>query len=328
MPTLGAFRRRIPAVLTLLVLLGPVGAAAAADNLLLRLATAEREGVYYPAGGAICRLLNIGRFDHGIRCLTLVTQGSIANLQGLRRGDYDLALVQSDAQYHAVHGSGPFRDGGSHPALRSVMALHGEAFTLVARRESDIRSVVDLQGKRVNVGPPNSGSRATLGVVLEAVGLSENDLALVAELPSSEQGRVLCDTTLDAVVYLVGHPNRAIAELARTCDVVLVPISGPAIDTLVAGHAYFRQIAVPGETYIGNPQTVTTIGPVATLVASVRTDTRAVYEIVRAVFDNLEAFKGMHPALADLDRQAMTRDGLTAPLHLGAIRYYRQHLLR
>ncbi len=327
MPTLGAFRRPITVALTVLALVAPIGTAAA-DNTLLRLATAEKEGVYYPAGGAICRFVNADRFEHGIRCLTLATQGSIANLQGLRRGVYDLALVQSDSQFHAVHGSDAFRDSGPNPALRSVLALHVEAFTLVARRDSNIQGVADLKGKRVNVGPPSSGSRATLTVLLAAVGLAEDDLALIAELPVSEQGGALCDTTLDAVIYLVGHPNRAIEELARDCDVVLVPISDPAFDALLDDHPYYRQTVIPGETYVGNPQSVRTIGTVATLVASVRTDARAVYETVRAVFDNLEAFKRMHPALANLDRQSMTRDGLTAPLHLGAIRYYRQHLLR
>ena len=327
MPTLGALWRPITVALTVLALVALTGTATA-ENTLLRLATAEKEGVYYPAGGAICGLVNADRFEHGIRCLTLATQGSIANLQGLRRGAYDLALVQSDAQFHAFHGSGAFRDSGANPALRSVFALHGEAFTLVARRDSDIQGIADLKGKRVNVGPPSSGSRAALSVLLAAVGLVEDDLALVAELSVSEQGSALCDTTLDAVIYLVGHPNKAIEELARDCDVVLVPISGPGIDALLEAHPYYRETVIPGETYIGNPQPVRTIGPVATLVASVRTDAHAVYEIVRAVFDNLEAFKRMHPALANLDRHSMTRDGLTAPLHLGAIRYYRQHLLR
>lgn len=298
------------------------------QSTLIRIATAGAHGIYYPAGGAICRLVNAGRFDHGIRCVAETSPGSVSNLRGVRSGEYDFAIVQSDWHYHAYRGSDAFEEAGRDRELRSVFSLHAEAFTVVARREAEIRSFADLKGKRVNVGAPGSGNRATLNVVLEAVGMTEADFALASELPTDDQARALCDGSLDAVILLVGHPNRAVEEMTKACQAVLVPVAGAVIDQLVEEHPYYLPAEIPGGLYAGDVETVKTFGLAATMVTSFRTDPRIVYEVARAVFENLDAFREMHPALAGLDRDKMIHEALTAPLHSGVVRYLAEQDLK
>jgi hypothetical protein len=307
---------------TLIGQLVSAGALSADRPALITIGTAGAAGIYYPAGGAICHLVNEGRFEHGIRCLAEITEGSISNLNALRAGNLDLALVQSDWQYHAVNGTDGFAEAGPDSELRSVFSLHQEPFTVVARRDSGIRQFSDLKGKRVNVGPAGSGSRATTEIVLAAMGWTTADFALATELPTEEQARALCDGKIDAVVFIVGHPNRSIQDMIKSCNAVLVPVTGPAIDLLVAEHPYYWDATIPRGMYEGTPEAIKTFGLGATLVASSRTNPLIVYEVVKAVFDNLEEFKKFHPALANLEKTRMVNDGLSAPIHPGALRYY------
>lgn len=299
-------------------------AAAETESRLITIGTAAKSGVYYPAGGAICRLVNENRSRHGVRCVTVSTEGSVANLQAVRTGELDFAVVQSDWQYHAVNGTAAFETSGPDTELRALFSLHAEPFTVVARPEAGIRSVADLKGKRVNVGSPGSGNRATAEIVLDAVGLKIDDLAGDAEFDSREQVRAMCGGELDAVISVVGHPNRSIRDMANSCDVALVPVSGPAIDGLVAANPYYWRTTIPGGLYAGNLESVETFGLGATVVTSVRTDPAVVYEVVKAVFGNFDDFKKLHPAFAFLDKKQMIENGLSAPLHAGALRYYRE----
>jgi len=310
-------------VVTLIGLLVSTGALSAdRPPALITIGTAGKAGIYYPAGGAICHLVNEDRFEHGIRCLAESTEGSIYNLQALRAGNLDLALVQSDWQYHALNGTDAFAEAGPDTGVRAVFSLHQEPLTVVARRDSGIRQFSDLKGKRVNVGPAGSGSRATTEIVLAAMGWTTADFALATELPTEEQARALCDDRIDAVIFIVGHPNRSIQDTITSCDAVLVPVTGPAIDLLVAEHPYYWDATIPRGTYEGTQEAVKTFGLGATLVASSRTHPLIVYEVVKAVFDNLEEFKKLHPALANLEKTRMVNDGLSAPIHPGALRYY------
>ncbi len=306
------------------VLLAAGTAAAETESRLITIGTAAKSGVYYPAGGAICRLVNENRSRHGIRCVTVSTEGSVANLQALRAGDLDFAVVQSDWQYHAVNGTSVFEPTGPDSELRSLFSLHAEPFTIVARPDAGIKSVADIKGKRVDVGGLGSGNRATAEIVLDAVGLRIGGLTLVNEFDTGEQVRALCGGELDAVISVVGHPNRSIRDMAHSCDVALVPVSGPAIDGLIAANPYYWHTTIPGGLYAGNPEIVETFGLGATVVTSVRTDAAIVYEVVKAVFGNFDDFKKMHPAFASLDKKQMVENGLSAPLHAGALRYYRE----
>ncbi|ANB34317.1 TAXI family TRAP transporter solute-binding subunit [Rhodovulum sulfidophilum] len=314
--------------------LKPLAAAAALTAFAAPAAQAEEfitigtggvTGVYYPTGGAICRLVNKGRKDHGIRCSVESTGGSVYNLKTIRAGELEFGVVQSDFQYHAYHGSSPsFEGDGPFEGLRAVFSLHPEPFTVVARADSGIRELDDLKGKRVNIGNPGSGQRGNMEVVMAAKGWTMDDFALASELKPAEQSAALCDNQIDAMIYTVGHPSGAIQEATTACDSVLVNIRGPEIDKLVEDNSYYRKAIIPGGMYRGNDEDTETFGVGATLVTSDAVSEEAVYQLVKAVFDNFDDFKALHPAFANLKAEEMIKDGLSVPLHDGAARYYRE----
>jgi len=297
--------------------------ALAADTFIT-IGTGGVTGVYYPTGGAICRLVNKGRKVHGIRCSVESTGGSVYNLNTIRAGELDMGVAQSDWQYHAYHGTSQFAEQGPDKELRAVFSVHPEPFTVVARKDSGIKHFKDLKGKRVNIGNPGSGQRGTMEVVMQAFGWTMDDFALASELKAAEQSKALCDNKIDAMVYTVGHPAGSIKEATTTCDTVLVNVEGPAIDKLVADNKYYRKAVIPGGMYQGNPDDTVTFGVGATFVSSTRTSPETVYQVVKAVFENFDDFRKLHPAFEDLKKEQMIKDGLSAPLHEGAIRYYKE----
>ncbi|MEM7694630.1 MAG: TAXI family TRAP transporter solute-binding subunit [Pseudomonadota bacterium] len=297
---------------------------AMAQDQFMTIGTGGVTGVYYPTGGAICRLVNRGRRDHGIRCSAESTGGSVYNINTVRAGELDFGVAQSDWQYHAFNGTSRFEDAGAFEGLRAVFSVHPEPFTLLAKPDSGIESFEDIKGKRVNVGNPGSGQRATMEVVMDAFGISMDDLALATELKGSEMAQALCDGKIDAMIYTVGHPAAAIQEAVNSCDVNLVDVSGEAIDKLVADNSYYRVATIPGGMYKGNPDVTTTFGVGATFITSTDVPEDVVYTTVKAVFDNFEQFKQLHPAFSNLVEDQMIADGLSAPLHPGAERYYKE----
>ena len=299
--------------------------ASAQDSQFITIGTGGVTGVYYPAGGAICRLINAGRQEHGIRCSVESTGGSVYNVNTMRQGELDFGVVQSDTQYNALEGLGEeFEGQGPFEDLRAVFALHPEPFTLVARADSGIETFDDLKGKRVNVSNPGSGSRATFDVLMEAKGWTVDDFALASELKSAEQSQALADHNVDAIAFIVGHPNGSIQEATTTTDARLIPVSGPEVDALVEANPYYSKAVIPGGMYPGNPDDTETFGVGATFVTTADVSDEAVYQLVKAVFENFDEFKSLHPAFANLDPAKMIKDGLTAPLHPGAEKYYKE----
>ncbi|MES9904876.1 MAG: TAXI family TRAP transporter solute-binding subunit [Sedimenticola sp.] len=303
--------------------LGAVSTANAADSFIT-IGTGGVTGVYYPTGGSICRLVNKNRKSHGIRCSVESTGGSVYNLNTIRAGELDMGVAQSDWQYHAYNGTSKFKDKGANKELRSVFSVHPEPFTVVARADSGIKDFTDLKGKRVNIGNPGSGQRGTMQVVMEALGWTKADFSLASELKSAEQSKALCDNKIDAMVFTVGHPSGSIKEATTTCDTVLVNVTGPAIDKLVADNDYYRVATIPGGMYRGNDKDTMTFGVGATFVSSTNAPTDTVYQVVKAVFDNFDSFRKLHPAFANLKKAQMVKDGLSAPVHDGAAKYYKE----
>jgi TRAP transporter TAXI family solute receptor len=301
-----------------------MGAPAVAQDTFIAIGTGGVTGVYYPTGGAICRLVNRGRSEHGIRCGVESTGGSVFNINAIRNGELEFGVAQSDWQFHAYNGSSDFADQGAMENLRAVFSVHPEPFTVVARADAGIETFEDLKGKRVNIGNPGSGQRGTMDIVLNEMGWTTGDFALASELQAAEQSQALCDNNLDAMVYTVGHPSGSIQEATTACDSVLVDVTGPAIDKLIADNPYYRTATIPGGMYRGNDEDTTTFGVGATFVTSTDVSEDVVYEVVKAVFENIDQFKGLHPAFANLDPAEMASDGLSAPLHAGAERYYRE----
>lgn len=300
------------------------GSGAVSAQQFVTIGTGGVTGVYYAAGGAICRLMNQTRDEHGFRCSAESTGGSVFNLNAMRQGEFDFGLVQSDAQYNAYNGVADFADAGAWEELRAVFSVHPEPFTLVARPDAGIAAVGDLAGKRVNIGNPGSGTQASMLIMMDALGWTRDTFALAAELRADEHGPALCDNQIDAFYYAVGHPSANIADPTTSCGARLVPIEDAAIDALVEEHPYYAHVTIPGGLYANNPDDTPTYGVLATLVASTNVSEDAVYNLVRAVFENFDAFRALHPALAHLEAENMIADGLSVPLHPGAERYFRE----
>ena len=301
-----------------------VSAPAVAQQKFVTIGTGGVTGVYYAAGGAICRLVNKDRAKHGIRCSVESTGGSVFNVNTIKAGELDLGFTQSDVQYNAVKGVGQFKDAGAVSDLRAVFAVHPEPFTVVARKEANISKFEDFKGKRFNVGNPGSGTRSSAEELLSAMGWKLGDFSLASELKADEHGPALCDGKVDGFIYGVGHPSANIQDPTTSCGAKLVPLTGPVIDKLVADKPYYAKVSIPAGLYPNNPQATSTYGVLATVVASAKTPPETVYQVTKAVFENFDEFKKLHPALANLSPQNMIKDGLSAPLHEGAVRYYKE----
>jgi TRAP transporter TAXI family solute receptor len=301
-----------------------VAPPAQAQQKFVTVGTGGVTGVYYAAGGAICRLVNKDRAKHGIRCSVESTGGSVFNVNTIKAGELDLGFTQSDVQFNAIKGQGQFKDAGAWADLRAVFSVHPEPFTLLTRKEAGIKGFDDLKGKRVNVGNPGSGTRASMEELLAARAWTLKDFSLASELKADEHGPALCDGKIDAFFYGVGHPSANIQDPTTTCGARLASITGPAVDKLLADRPYYARATIPAGLYPNNPDAVQTYGVLATVVASAKTPPETVYQVVKAVFDNFEEFKKLHPALANLKPENMVADGLSAPVHEGAARYYRE----
>ncbi|UYV36518.1 TAXI family TRAP transporter solute-binding subunit [Rhodobacteraceae bacterium D3-12] len=301
-----------------------ISAGAASAQEFISIGTGGVTGVYYPTGGAICRLVNKSRKEHGIRCAVESTGGSVYNINTIKAKELEFGVAQSDWQHHAYNGTSKFEGDAAFPGIRAVFSVHAEPFTLLVRGDSGITKFEELKGKRVNVGNPGSGQRATMEVVMNAFGITMDDLGLATEYKGSEMAKQICDGNIDAMIYTIGHPAAAIKEATTTCDVKLISVTGEAIDKLVADNPYYRVATIPGGMYAGNDQDTTTFGVGATFVSSVDVSDEVVYVVAKAVMENIEDFRQLHPAFANLDPNQMVSAGLSAPLHPGAEKAYKE----
>jgi TRAP transporter TAXI family solute receptor len=282
-------------------------------------------GLYYPTGGAIARMVNQNRDRYGMKVTVESTAGSVYNINAVLSGDLEFGVAQSDRQYQAFHGLAEWSEQEEQTRLRSVFSIHPESITLIAAQHSGIGGIADLRGKRVNLGNPGSGQLQNSRDVLTAAGLSEDDLA-AEYVKAVEAPGLLNDGRIDAFFYTVGHPNGNIKEAtAGRVKVRIVPIQGAGIDDMIGRLPYYTPAVIPGSFYPQalNTEDIQTVGVKATLVTSSEVSEEIVYAITREVFEQLEDFKAIHPAYQLLTRENMLA-GLSAPLHPGALRYYRE----
>ncbi len=291
----------------------------------INIGTAGITGVYYPTGTAICRLLDreAAYADVVLKCSPEATGGSIFNLNTMAHGDMAVGITQSDWQYHAWNGSSAFASRGADKSLRALFSLQVEPFTIVARRDANINTFEDLKGKRVNIGDPGSGQYANMKVLMKHLDWTDNDFTLVSQLKASEHAEALCDNRIDAFIYVIGHPNASIQEAATTCQVTIMPVEGPAIDSLLAENPYYVMAEIPGGLYRNNPDPVSTFGLKATLVAREDVSDEVAYLLVKSVFENLSQLQRVHPALMMLTPETML-EANSAPFHPGALQYYQE----
>jgi len=295
-----------------------------AQQQFISIGTGGVTGVYYPTGGAICRLVNKDRKEHGIRCSVESTGGSIYNINTIREGELEFGVAQSDWQYHAYNGTSKFEEAGAFTDLRAVFSVHPEPVTILARADSGINNITDIPGKRFNIGNPGSGTLGTWEVIEGAMGWKREDLSLASQMKSAETGGALCDNKIDGYFWLVGHPSGLTAETVASCDAKIVSAISPEIDKLVADNPYYRIATIPGGMYPGNPDDIQTFGVGATFVTSAKVSDEAVYQVAMAVLGNLDDFRKLHPAFANLKAEEMISDSLSAPLHPGAIKAYKE----
>ena len=302
--------------------LGLAGGASAQDQTFITIGTGGVTGVYYPTGGAICRLVNKGRKEHGIRCSVESTGGSVYNTRTIREGELDFGVVQSDVQSAAMEGVRAFDGDEPYGDLRAVFSVHPEPMHVMVRGDSGIDSVMSMKGKSVNIGNPGSGTRVLADVLMAAAGVSPSDFALAAELKSSEQAAALCDGKIDAAIWAAGLPNGSTMEATSTCDIKLLDLSSSGTDKVLAENSAYAAATIPGGLYPGNDSDVASWGPKATFVTDASTPDEVVYVLVKSIFENFDDFKKLHPAFGRLTEEQMIKDGLSAPLHPGAAKYY------
>jgi TRAP transporter TAXI family solute receptor len=307
-----------------------VSPTAWAQKTFISIGTGGPTGVYFVVGNSVCRMVHkeaaegrkTGR-KHGIRCSAPSTAGSTYNIGNIKAGELDFGVAQSDWQYHAYNGTSKFK-GKQVGNLRAVFSVHPEPFHIIVGKGSGIKKWGDLKGKRVNIGNPGSGQRGTMEVLMKAHGTSPSDFKIATELTSTEQSKALCDGKIDAYGYTVGVPNAGVAMATDGCDAMIINLKSSVEKKLVNENPYYAFATIPKGTYKTSKKKVTTFGVMATFVTSADVPDQVVYEVTRAVFENLDDFRKLHPAFANLDPKKMVSDGLSAPLHDGAMKYYRE----
>ena len=311
--------------LSLFVGIGPFEEkAVAGKTIFVTIGTGGITGVYYPTGGAIAKMVNKKRKEYGIRATVESTGGSVFNVNAVMTGDLEFGVVQSDRQYQAVNGMAEWKDKGKQADLRAVFTIHPESITLVAADDSGINTIQDLKGKRVNIGNPGSGQRQNSIDALEAAGFDWKSDIKAEGVKAAEAPGLLQDGRIDAFFYTVGHPNGNIKEATSgKRKVHMVPITG--VDSLLAKYPYYAKAVVPMKFYSGatNDGDVETFGVKATFVTSSKVPDEVVYAITKEVFDNFESFKKLHPAYGVLTKKNML-EGMSAPIHPGAMKYYKE----
>ncbi len=297
----------------------------------ISIGTGGPTGVYFVVGNSVCRMVHkeaaegrkSGR-KHGLRCAAPSTGGSNYNIGQIKEGELQFGVAQSDWQFHAYNGSSKW-EGKKFDNLRAVFSVHPEPFQLIASSSSGISSWNDLKGKIVNIGNPGSGQRGTMEVLMKAKGTSIDDFKQATELTSSEQVGALCDGKVDAIAYTVGVPNGAIGQAIDGCGAHFVNLNSDVEKKLVNDNPFYAFANIPAGTfYKEQKQDAVTFGVMATFVSSADVSEEVVYEVVRAVFENLDDFKKLHPAFTNLDPKQMIINGLSAPLHDGAVKYYKE----
>ncbi len=297
-----------------------------AQKQVISLGTGGVTGVYYPTGGGICRVVNKLRAKHGIRCVLEATAGSVSNINRVLGNSLDLGLAQSNwiyRRYNTVD-SPPVGGIQSSSSLRTLLVLYPEYFTVLVPKNSSIKYFDDIKGKRISMGTLGSSLRATMTVLLDKKGWRKSDFSKILSLDAAEQASALCDGRIDVMIYTVGHPSGAAREATQDCNSRLIAMDGSAVQRLLEENSYYRWAKIPGSIYKGNIKSTPTFGVNAILFTSAAMSEDIAYALVKSLMEQLDAFRGLHPAFARLDPEQMVKGPFAAPLHRGAIRYFKE----
>ena len=323
----------ISAIAMLIALSLPMMSVAKAAEFFT-IGTGGPTGVYFQVGNSVCKMLHKQAIsaEHGrkkgtnkaYRCTAPSTGGSNYNIGQIKAGEFQFGVAQSDWQFHAVNGSSKW-EGKKFGDLRAVFSVHNEPFQIWARKKAKVKDFKGLKGKIVNIGNPGSGQRGTMEELMKVMGADMSMFKGTTELTSSQQVKALCDGKIDAFGYSVGFPNGAMEE-AATCAAKAMPINltGGPVQGLIDGADYYAKAVIPKGTYTGQKKDVTTFGVKATFVTGANVSEELVYLVTKAVMENFDDFKKQHPAFSFLEKKNMIKDGLSAPLHPGALKYYKE----
>lgn len=293
--------------------------ANAGDKRVISLGTGGITGVYYPTGGGICRVLNKEREKHGIRCALEATFGSVSNIERVLKGELDVGIAQSNNL--DKQGGGNRQETSK---LRTLLVLYPEYFTVIVRKNSSIKRFQDIKGKKISIGKEGSSLRATMTDLMLRKGWQSDDFSRTLSLDSAAQASALCEGVIDVMIYTVGHPSAAAREATEDCESRLIPVEGKAIEQLLMDNAYYHWATIPGAIYKGNIKSTPTFGVSAALFTSKDMSDDTAYAIVKALLENLDEFRRLHPAFSRLDPEAMVAGPFAAPLHSGAEKYFKE----
>jgi TRAP transporter TAXI family solute receptor len=284
-------------------------------------------GLYHQSANAIAKVVNKRSQTLGFRCKVVPTTGSAANVEAVTAGKVQFAYVQSDVQFEAWSGVGEWRKKGPQKDLRSVFALYPETLTLIAAEGSGIGGIGDLRGKRLNIGVPGSGQYEVGLQALKAVGMDSEGQIKTTTYQANEAPDLLQQGQIDSYFYVVGHPNMNVREatMGKIARVRICEVAGPGIDAMLRDRPYYVRTVIPMQFYpkAVNKGDVATFGVKATLVTSASVPDEVVYKLTREIFENLDQFKRLVAAQWQLTKKGML-EGLTAPIHPGAMKYYKE----
>jgi uncharacterized protein len=302
---------------------------ASAAKKFITIGTGGPTGVYFVVGNAMCRMIHKEAAEgrkkgrkHGIRCSAPSSNGSTYNIAQITEGEFDFGVSQSDWQHHSYNGSS--KKVTHNKDLRAVFSAHPEPYQLVVRADSGITKWKDMKGKKFNMGNPGSGQRATTELLMERYGTPKSFFGLVTEMTSTEHSKALCDGKIDAYGYVVGVPNSGVAVATDGCGAKIASLNTDVEKTLMKQFPFYGPVTIPKGVYKSTTEPVHTFGGYATVVSSAKVPNDIVYEVVRAVMENLDDFKKLHPAFQLLSPKGMIKNGNSAPIHDGAAKYYKE----
>ena len=296
-----------------------VGCGGSGSNKFINIATGGTAGTYYPIGGAMAEILN--KAIPGMNASAQSTGATVANINMLKEGSVDLAIVQNDITYYAVNGTEMFKDKKVEN-LRGIAALYPETCQIVTLESTGIKSIADLKGKRVAVGAAGSGAEANARQILEAYGITYDDID-EQFLSFGEAASALKDGNVDAAFVTAGFPTAAVQDITSQNKVRLLPIEADKADALIAKYPFYTKTKIPAGTYAGFDEEVPGISAMAMLVATDKVDEKLGYDITKALFDNIEKLQAAHSAAKQITKES-AKDGMSIELNAGAERYYKE----
>jgi len=317
--------RNLTGILILVITVGVVWPAAAQPRTFVAIATGGTAGVYFPLGGALAEVWSAK--VPGVQATAQTSGASVANVQLVARGDVSVAFIQNDIAYYAFHGTEMFMDRVANKPqpisnLRGMAMLYPETIQVVALRGRGISSIADLRDRRVAVGAPGSGTEVNARQILRAFGLGYFNIR-EDFLNFAEAADQLKDGVIDAAFITAGIPTAAVTDIAASRDLILLPVPRDVVDELRTTYPYYTAVTVPANTYKGQDRAVETAGVMAMLVTRFEMEEQLIYDLTKALWDNVDRLQAAHARGKDIGFPT-SRRGMPITMHAGALRYYRE----